>query len=538
MKPFMTIATPHKDVSQGRLTMDVLAADLWKVVKGEGPDEYKDPDSFFRRTYETKGLENILKVAENRLKGKGGDPVIQLQTPFGGGKTHTLIALYHRAKEWGAKVVAIDGTVLDPKETTLWEELERQITGEVSLLRGMTSPGREKIERLISKNQPLLILMDELLEYAAKAAGIKVGDSNLAAQTLAFMQELTVAISSFDKSLLIFTLPSSLIEHYDENAERIFLQLQKITGRVEKVYTPVEDEEVAQVIKRRLFSRVDEKLAKENIEEFLDYAEREGILPMDKALYRERFLKSYPFQPEVIDVLYKRWGSIPTFQRTRGVLRILALVVNTLKNSQIPFIRLGDFKLENEELRRELIKHIGNEYDSIIASDITSQDSGSKKVDRELGSSYYPYSFGTKIATTIFMYSFSGGPEKRGATDKEVKLSCSEINFSSAIITEALEKLKEKLFYLSDSGLYFTNQPNLNRILLDKMENIDVRQLKEEEKELLKKTISKDLFEVYIWPKNTKDVPDTPQLKLVVLENKDKAKEFIENCGDRPRICR
>ncbi|MFN3921900.1 MAG: AAA family ATPase, partial [Caldimicrobium sp.] len=196
MKPFMTIAIPHKDVLEGRLTMDVLAADLWKVVKGEGPDEYKDPYSFFKRTYITKGLENILKVAQNRLKGEGGDPVIQLQTPFGGGKTHTLIALYHRAKEWGAKVVAIDGTVLDPKETTLWEEFERQITGEASLLKGMTSPGREKIERLISKNQPLLILMDELLEYAAKAAGIKVGDSNLAAQTLAFMQELTVAISS------------------------------------------------------------------------------------------------------------------------------------------------------------------------------------------------------------------------------------------------------------------------------------------------------------------------------------------------------
>ncbi|MFN3472139.1 MAG: DUF499 domain-containing protein, partial [Aquificaceae bacterium] len=388
--------------------------------------------------------------------------------------------------------------------------------------------------RLISKNQPLLILMDELLEYAAKAAGIKVGDSNLATQTLAFMQELTVAISSFDKSLLIFTLPSSLIEHYDENAERIFLQLQKITGRVEKVYTPVEDEEVAQIIKRRLFSYIDEKSAKENIEEFLDYAEREGILPTDKALYRERFLKSFPFQPEVIDVLYKRWGSIPTFQRTRGVLRILALVVNTLKDSQIPFIRLGDFKLENEELRRELIKHIGNDYDSVIASDITSPDSGSKKVDRELGSLYLPYSFGTKVSTTIFMYSFSGGPEK-GATTKEIKLACSNVNFPSSVITDAIDKLKEKLFYLSESGLFFTKQANLNRILLDKMENIDERQLKEEEEKLIKKAIGKEFFEVYIWPRNTKDVPDTSKLKLVVLEYKDRVKEFIENYGDRPR---
>ncbi|MDM7202673.1 MAG: DUF499 domain-containing protein, partial [Thermodesulfobacteriaceae bacterium] len=480
MKSFLQIAIPHKDILEGRLTMDVFAADLWKVIKGDAPDEYQNKEAFFRKTFITKGLKNLLDIAEKRLKGEGGDPVIQLQTPFGGGKTHALIALYHKAKEWNANVVAIDGTVLDPKDIALWEEIEKQLTGKISTLKGRTSPGREKIEAILSVKQPVLILMDEILEFTTKAAGIKVGDSNLASQTLAFLQELTASVSTLSQTLLVITLPSSLLEHYDENAEKFYQQLQKIAGRVEKIYTPVEDDEVSEVIRRRLFQKIDENSAREIIEEFLEYAEREQILPEDKPIYREKFLKSYPFQPEVIDVLYKRWGSLSTFQRTRGVLRILALVVYSLQNSNIPFIRLCDFKLENEEIKRELIKHIEAKYDSVIYADITSSDSGSKRVDKSLGDAYRPFSFGTKIATAIFMYSFSGGPE-RGASTQDLKLSCAEISVPSSIVADALTMLKETLFYLSDKGNYFYKEPNLNRVILTKMETIDQNNLIEEE---------------------------------------------------------
>jgi len=540
MKPFSTIAIPHSDILEGRLTMDVFAADLWQVFKGEAPEEYQNPDIFFRKTFLTAGIKNLLDIVKKRLDGKGGDSVIQLQTPFGGGKTHSLIALYHKAKEWKVNVVVIDGTALDAEETTLWGEIEMQLTGKINLLSGLTSPGREKLKNILENNQPLLILMDEVLQYTTKSAGREVGSSNLASQTLAFMQELTETVSILPRAVLVLTLPSSVLEHYDENAEKLFQQLQKVVGRMEKVFTPVQDEEVAQVIRRRLFSQIDEKSASEIIEKFLDYAEKEKILPegLEKASYREKFIKSFPFQPEVIDVLYKRWGSFPTFQRTRGVLRLLALVVHSLKDSKIPFIRLGDFDLKNEEIRRELIKHIGQEYDSVIASDITSPDSGAKKVDSFLGSAYSPYSFGTKVATAIFMYSFSGGPE-RGASVNELKLSCADPNEASSIIVETIDKLKENLFYLSDDGLFFTNQPNLNRILLSKMETIDDKRLEEEEERLLKASLDKsNVFDIYFWPKNTKDVPDNSKLKLVVLRQADNIKNFIENCGDKPRVYR
>lgn len=308
MKPFPTVAVPHQDIIKDKLTMDVFAANLWEVFKNRAPEEYQDPETFFKKTYETQGLKNIIEITRKRLQGEGGDPVIQLQTPFGGGKTHTLIALYHKAKDMGAKRVVISGTALDPKEIAIWEEMEGQLTGSVEKLEGSTSPGLEKIRNLLDDNKPVLILIDELLEYATKAAGVKVGDSNMSSQLLAFMQELSEAVSTVSKAQLIFTLPSSHMEHFDEKAEKLFSQLQKVSGRLEKIYTPVEDDEIYSVIRSRLFSHIDERESSKIVSQFMDYAELENVLPdnIDKSDYKHKFLKSYPFQPEVIDVLYKR----------------------------------------------------------------------------------------------------------------------------------------------------------------------------------------------------------------------------------------
>ena len=323
MKSFHTVAVPHTDILDGRLTMDVWAADLWEVFKGRGPDEYKDPVQFFKKTFVTKGLENLLSVVEGRLNGQGGDPVIQIQTPFGGGKTHALIALYH--KGFGAKKVVMVGTAMSSTDT-LWGMLEEQLTGKVAHFGGMVSPGGEAIQNLLSQHQPVLILIDEVLEYVTKAAGVKVEKSTLSAQTFAFMHEITNVMGTLDRSALLVTLPSSVMEHYDEEAERLFAQLSHVVGRVERIYTPVQENEISQIIRQRLFSRVDMDLAAHVIQSFMNYAEKENLLPpgMEVSDYRQKFEASYPFLPEVIDILYHRWGSFPHFQRTRGVLRLLS----------------------------------------------------------------------------------------------------------------------------------------------------------------------------------------------------------------------
>ena len=540
MKPFHTIALPHQDILQGRLTMDVFAADLWEVFNQRGRDEYKDPDTFFRKTYLTQGLQNLLTVVENRLSGKGGDPVIQIQTPFGGGKTHSLIALYHKSSQWGAKKAVIVGTTL-PAKTTLWEILEKQLSGKIEKLKGMTSPGKEALRTLIHKKQPVLILMDEVLEYVVKAGGIRVGDSTLAAQTIAFIQELTETIGTVENACIVITLPSSIVEHYDANAETLFQQLQKVTGRVEKIFTPVDDREITSIIRKRLFSQIDEKQAKNVVAEFMDYAEKESIIPsgMDPSAYRDAFLASYPFMPEVVDILYHRWGSFPSFQRTRGVLRLLSLMIHSHKETQKSYLGLSDFDLSDQNIRQDLIKHIGAEFNSIIAADISGKEAGSKAVDQSLGKTYQGLNLGTRIATMIFMMSFSGGVE-HGASLGEVKRSATTLANPSSAVVEALEQMKGKLFYIQCAGdkYFFSNQPNLNRILINKMENVKSPEETALEKHLIERNISGQKLKVYIWKEDSSDISNNTEMKLVILSGFDEniMKNILNTKGQTPRV--
>ncbi|OPX61890.1 ATP-binding protein [Methanoregula sp. PtaB.Bin085] len=542
MKAFHTVAVPHKDILDGRLTMDVFAADLWEVSKNRGPDEYRDAKRFFEHTYRTEGLSNLLDVVQKRLEGKGGDPVIQIQTPFGGGKTHTLIALYHNAKIWDSKTIVIVGTALST-DTTLWGALEQQLTGKITKCKGQTAPGREVLRDLLDSHQPVLILMDEVLEYVTKAAGVKVGDSTLASQSIAFMQELSECAGICEKVCLAVTLPASILEHYDEKAETLYQQLQKVSGRVEKIYTPVEEHEITMIIRRRLFSTIDDKYAKKVVKEFMDYADKEGILPagVQPSEYRDRFVASYPFMPEVIDVLYHKWGSFPTFQRTRGVLRLLSLVIYAIKGLNKPYISLADFDLSNQEIRQELLKHIGAEYNSVLAADITDAHAGAKLVDSQIGNAYQGFQLGRRTATTIFMYSFSGGAE-RGTTVGEIKRSATTMDNPSSVIVVAVDLLKGKLFYLQNIGdkYYFKNQPNINRIILSKIDNIKESEIVEAEKENLKANLKGGKFRISLWTENSADIPDTDELKLVILrkENKKTIEDIIKNKGGTPRVYR
>lgn len=522
--------------------MDVFAADLWEVYQNRGTEEYRDAETFFKKTYLTHGLQNLLNVVERRITGQGGDPVIQIQTPFGGGKTHAMIAMYHKATEWNVKKVVVVGTSMSPQET-LWGLIEKQLTGKITEFSGKVAPGKEFLRKLLSDNQPAIILMDEVLEYVIKAAGVRVEASTLAAQTIAFMQELTEAVSALEKVCLVVTLPSSIIEHYDEGAEKLYQQLQKVAGRLEKIYTPVEENEITRIIRKRLFGDLNEHAAKKIISIFVGYAEKEGILPAGllSTEYRDRFIASYPFMPEVVDVLYHRWGSYPTFQRTRGVLRLLSLVIYTMKEANKPYISLADFDLANQEIRQELLKHVGAQFNSVVGADITDDQSGSKKVNMSLGNAYKGLHLGTRSATTIFLYSFSGGTE-HGTTMGEIKRSATTMENPASVVAEAVEQLKTKLFYLQNVSekYFFSNQPNLNRILIKHMENVKDHELIELERDLIRSSVKGGRFKVTIWEENSGNIADSEELKLMILkrENSQIMNDILKNKGQTPRVYR
>ncbi|MDO9537472.1 MAG: DUF499 domain-containing protein [Thermoplasmata archaeon] len=477
MKPFHTIAVPHKDILEGNLTMDVFAADLWEVNKDKGPDEYRDADLFFKKTYMTEGLKSLLDIVEKRLKGTGGHSVIQIQTPFGGGKTHALIAMLHKAESWGAKTVVFVGDKVKTGSKaedfdTPWKIMEYQLTGKVNKFKSPIPPGGEQIKELLEQYKPTLILIDEFIPYLNIADSVKVEKSTLTSLILSFMHTLTNVVSEMPGVSLVFTTTPSNPYNRTPRGQEIVSDLQNITARKEIIKTPVDDHEITAVIRQRLFAEVNKDAAKKIISEFIKYCEKENILPagVEPSDYRDKFIESYPFTPEVIDVLYHRWGSYPDFQRTRGVLRLLSLVIHSLKGDNISYISVADFDLGNQDIRQELLKHIGQEFNGIIAGDITDYDAGAKKVDTSLGGAYQGLKLGTRSATTIFMYSFSGGAET-GATTTDIKRLSTTVENPSSVIAEVLDQLKTKhLGYLQygDEKYFFQNQPNLLLILRKK----------------------------------------------------------------------
>ncbi|HLC15612.1 MAG TPA: AAA family ATPase, partial [Thermodesulfovibrionia bacterium] len=527
-------------------TMDVFAADLWGVSQQSGPEVYKDADTFFAKTYLTQGLQNLLDVVEKRLNGNGGDPVIQIQTPFGGGKTHALIALYHKAKQWKAKTVVIVGDKLKTGSkaedfTTLWATIEEQLTGSVTKFNPVIPPGGEQLKELLEDNMPVLILIDEIIPYLNIADAVKVEKSTLTTLTLTFLQTLTNVVSETIGLCMVFTTTPSNPYNKSQRGDELVTQLKNIAGRREIIKTPVQDQEIAKIIRTRLFSHVKEKEVKQEAAQFVEYIEKEGLIPegIQPGQYRDRFIDSYPFMPEVLDVLYHRWGSFPNFQRTRGALRLLSLVIDRLKSTNNQYISLADFNLADQELRQELIKHIGEEYNSVLAQDITDVNACSKRVDISLGSAFQSMKLGTRTATTVFLYSFSGGKE-RGATLNEIKLSSTTIENPSSLIDTAIQQILSKLFYIQHFGgkYFFTNQPNINRILHTEMANVSDQEINEKEEALLRSSIKSGKFKVCLWEEKSENIADTAELKLVILKHKDEElmKKILKIKGQTPRV--
>lgn len=251
MPAFHEISVPHKDILEGRLTLETYAAKLWDVFNNEGPEEYRDSIIFFQRTFKTKNLEKILKSVKSRLDGGAVNHFRPIKTPFGGGKTHTLIYLYHMFNEWyKKKPVVLVGTEMDPNSQTIWGEIERQLTGKIDKLSGKVSHGATLLKEVIGQNQPLLILIDELLHYVIRADGIKVEKSTLAEQTIAFIQELGEAVMGLENVCVVVTLPSSANEQLDdEKASELFEKLKKFSGRIEDSISPVDDKDIPNIIR-------------------------------------------------------------------------------------------------------------------------------------------------------------------------------------------------------------------------------------------------------------------------------------------------
>jgi hypothetical protein len=438
------------------------------------------------------------------------------------------------------------GEDADPlKGKTPWGALAEQL-GVYPLVeehdRRRRAPGRDLVLQMLGEH-PTLILLDELTVYL-------VGAKDIQDQVLAFCQQLTEAVGVAPRAALVATLPSSA--PYGEAGERALHQLEQIFGRVQALYTPVEGDEFFRVLRQRLMQEVvDPNELNRIVDAFIDLYKRSDVPEEARQdAYRERMRLAYPFHPLVIDTLDRRWSTYSTFQRTRGVLKFLASVLRDMYERQVntPLILPAHLNLEYDAIRQELLRHIGNQYAGVISQDIAGAGANAVQIDQQLGAEYAPMRIASGLATAIFFGSFSAG-EQVGVTEPELRLGSLRPNLPPAVIGDALHKLTQKLWYLhSEGGLYaFRLTPNLNKILLEKEEQVRAQKLAERIREEVEARLGRETMQLLAFPNNPSDIPDTKELKLVVLapehlfgkpETEAFVQELLTRAGDKPRVYR
>lgn len=526
-KPWYAVATPHEDIREGRFAEAVFAANLWAVVQGTAPEIYLDTEEFFDKTYLTAGLSKVLNRVTEALSGGGdtGDRIISLQTVFGGGKTHTLVALWHLVKHadrlksssQADDIQKAVGTHLPQKATsvavftnqtcdatqgritpdgihlrTLWGELAYQLGGKTLYERVRANDETKGspqgiFAEVLRAAAPCLILLDELADYCVGASAVPVGHANLADQTISFIQELTESAEQVPGAVVVATLPASKLEvAQSEKGQEAFAALERRFQRLGADVKPVADDEIYEVARARLFesiapegeSNYPQKIAKA----YQDmYAAHSGEVPTEatKYTYRQQIERAYPFHPSLIDALYTRWGSHPDLQRTRGVLRLLASIVGDLwkhrqGNTQIQhLIQPCHVRWSVDTVQASLTRLWGQQYQSVAAADIIGKRSNAGILDEERLGDYQREAIGEGLASAILLGSFGGQGSRSGFSSKDLKLACARVGLSWSYTDGALLELENRCFYLHTAlagslgkRYWFGTKPTLNKLVV------------------------------------------------------------------------
>ncbi|MCB0540736.1 MAG: DUF499 domain-containing protein, partial [Bacteroidetes bacterium] len=520
-QPWFRVVSPHLDIRSGRLDESVFAANLAEVALDRGNSVYSNSALFFSKTYVTQGLKTIAKRVVKGLNGNedAENRVISLQTGFGGGKTHTLISLFHLAKmgkkaensadtadiikatgvpEFDSANIAVFTNTTNDAATgrttddgihinTVWGELAYQLGGK-SAYDIIKANDEQKVapgglfKKVLEHCKPALILIDELADYCVKAGGVKVGNNTLADQTISFMGELTQAIAETNNCVAVITLPASPQEIGTTlEAQTVLNVLQTRVGRIAADTLPVTKDEIFEVIRRRLFEDIaDESIIQFAVAEYeMLYNSMTGELPSEayKVEYKKKIAKAYPFHPELIDIFRIRWASNHDFQRTRGVLRLLAAIVSDLwkRQQSLPgsnlLIHPSDINFSNlDALSGQLKKLEGNGYDAVITADVSGSSSNAFKIDSDI-KEYGDWYLTQGISAVILLNTLGSDGANKGVSIADIKLQVLKPNgFNHNSINAALDQLENKAHYLyySTTGqkrYWFHTKPNINILI-------------------------------------------------------------------------
>lgn len=602
LRPWRLVVNPHPDVASGRYILADFVANIADVKAGAATAEYGDPGEFFRRTYLTEGLLSLLVTGVRRLSGQGGDPVVQLQTSFGGGKTHSMLALYHlfsgdigfsqipggehilaEVGDIDDKIVAnrvvIVGTAFSATEprvysdtttNTLWGDIAYQLGGlkayQVVENADLTAvaPGSDTLVKLLNDYGPALIMIDELVAFARNlptttADRIAAGTFD---STMTFFQNLTEAVKRSSDSMLLVSIPESENEIGGELGKQALDILAKTIGRMESVWKPVTATESFEIVRRRLFTTEIDYPARDAVVNAFGemYRNDKSEFPsgVAEAEYATRMKSAYPIHPELFDRLYQDWSTLDRFQRTRGVLRLMATVIHKLwqDNDQSLLIMPASIPLWASGVRNEMLRYLPETWPAIVDADIDGDDAKPFQLDKSVPT-IGKYMASRRIARSIFIGSAPSvaGQAVRGVEEVRIRLATVQPGEPLPVFNDALRRMSQQLTYLYTDGsrYWYDTRPTVNRIAQARAQNLNPDLVYQEAIDRLRgvKEGRNNFAAAHVAPNGTGDVADDPRARVVVLlpefthkksngmsPAETEAWKYLENRGSSPRLYR
>ncbi len=568
LTPWREIISPHADVASGRFDQAEFAADLHEVAKGTADEEYQDPTAFFARTYLTEGLKDLLVGAAQQLSGDGNMPVIELQTNFGGGKTHSMIALYHLAsgldatempgigdvlaeaklglpkKVNRAVIVGHDVSVATPHPVekgidlhTLWGHIAYQLGGKdaYEIVRSDDENGTNPaaaFRTLFEQYGPAVILIDEWVAYARQLRDGGEGDLLAGGDfdtQFTFAQTLTQAAAGVSNVVVLVSIPSSDIEVGGERGKTALVRLKNVVRRLATEWQPASPDESFEIVRRRLFDPISSDQAKVRdgvIRAFCEmYRNQPGEFPpgTSEAEYRRRMELSYPIHPELFDRLFIDWSTLDKFQRTRGVLRLMALAISQLwqRGDQSLLIMPGNLPMDSSPLVGELTSYLERGWDPVIKSDVDGENALPLRIDKE-NKHFGRISATRRAARTVYMSSAPRPDGSRGVDLKSVVLGCVQPGEPVPQFADALKRLSGQAthLYVDGSQYWYSLQPNVTRVAADRAaSNYTDRDADDEVKARVATQTNRGNFSaIQIFAEGPGDVPDDDGgVRLVIL---------------------
>lgn len=577
LAPWRDVVRPHPDIASGDYGQAEYAADLHQVAHGQGSEEYVDPVRFFERTYLTQGLRTLLTMTARRLSGDlNAQAVINLQTTFGGGKTHSMLAAWHLAGETpleglpqdvqdllggtaippGIHRVAIVGNEISPGQPaskpdgtvvhTLWGELAWQLGGaEAHALvaqadRTGTNPGAA-LRTLISRYAPALILIDEWVAYARglyKRDGLTGGSFDT---QFTFAQELTAAVQGVPGALLLVSIPASDIredgtitraselEIGGDGGREALQRLQHVVARIAHNWSPASSGESFEIVRRRLFSDLDAEAIRKReatVRQFTAYYRgQRGELPSEtfQSDYERRLREAYPIHPELFDRLYGDWSSLERFQRTRGVLRLMSAVVHSLVRAgdDSPLIMPGSIPFDDAAVRDEIAGYLDDAWRTIIETDVDGENATPLSIDRDRPL-FGRRALTRRIARALFLGSAATiDAAHKGIDRQRLFLGVAMPGDTLGNFGSSLQLLTDRATYVYSQGTrcWYDRQPSINRMVTDRAASLDAADVARAAIDMLKGLASRatQFADVIIAPASSGDVPDEQETRLVLL---------------------